>query len=415
MRVDTEGGVSNPTSKANPLQSILGGPNLARVTVNGVLCTALVDTGSQVTTITRAFIDENKDKFVEIHPLEDMLTITGAGGNVLPYEGFVEMDICLTPSGPTLPILALVMSGPAFCDNVPCVVGTNFLRPYLADLQLLSQQNQLTPAWTMALSTMIKSDDTDGLIGHIQTTKAEIIAPNSRKVVKGLMRADPASLSTPSNAMMEPTLDHSLPGGVVVTPTVMEFHNAQVSTYRIQVELQNLSAHKVTIPPKSVLCGLHKVELEEMDPEWFREDDPDFLKKFEWPEDLHQARMLRDVILKWSDVFSKHDLDHGHTDVVRHKINLLDERPIKIPHRRIPPGIYDELKQHLREMLEGGHVRPSQSPWAFPVVLVRKKDKTLRFCVDYRELNKRTIKDAYALPRIEETMDYLMGLSTSLA
>ena len=60
-------------------------------------------------------------------------------------------------------------------------------------------------------------------------------------------------------------------------------------------------------------------------------------------------------------------------------------------------------------MLDGGHIRPSQSPWAFPIVLVRKKDNTLRFCVDYRVLNKRTKRDAFALPRIEETMDHLAG------
>ena len=68
-----------------------------------------------------------------------------------------------------------------------------------------------------------------------------------------------------------------------------------------------------------------------------------------------------------------------------------------------------EVREHLNEMLANKHIRPSSSPWAFPAVLARKKDNTLRFCVDYRELNSRTIRDAYALPRIDETLDALSG------
>ena len=60
-------------------------------------------------------------------------------------------------------------------------------------------------------------------------------------------------------------------------------------------------------------------------------------------------------------------------------------------------------------MVEIGAIRKSNSPWASAVVLVRKKDGSLRFCIDLRHLNNRTIKDAYSLPRIEETLDCLNG------
>jgi len=78
-------------------------------------------------------------------------------------------------------------------------------------------------------------------------------------------------------------------------------------------------------------------------------------------------------------------------------------------HRRIPPNIYGEVRDHIQDMLEAGHIRPSKSPWSFPVVLVRKADKSLRLCVDYRALNRVTIRDAFPLPRIDETMDSLCG------
>ena len=94
---------------------------------------------------------------------------------------------------------------------------------------------------------------------------------------------------------------------------------------------------------------------------------------------------------------------------MKHKIELDDYRPFKDRYRRIPPHQYEEVRKHLNEMLKTGAIRKSNSPWAGAVVLVRKKDGSLRFCIDLQKLNSRTIKDAYGLPRIEETLDCLGG------
>ena len=64
----------------------------------------------------------------------------------------------------------------------------------------------------------------------------------------------------------------------------------------------------------------------------------------------------------------------------------------------IPPGMYDEVKSHIQELLDVGAIRPSNSPWASAVILAHKKDGKLRFCIDLQKLNARTIKDAYSLP-----------------
>jgi len=68
-----------------------------------------------------------------------------------------------------------------------------------------------------------------------------------------------------------------------------------------------------------------------------------------------------------------------------------------------------ELKKQLEELLEKQFIRPSVSPWGAPVLLVKKKDDSMRLCVDYRELNKETIKSRYPLPRIDNLMDQLVG------
>lgn len=75
----------------------------------------------------------------------------------------------------------------------------------------------------------------------------------------------------------------------------------------------------------------------------------------------------------------------------------------------MPPSEYDVVKTHINQLLEAQVIREICSPYASPIVLVKKKDGGLRMCVDYRQLNSKTRKDAFPLPRIEETLDALTG------
>ena len=127
----------------------------------------------------------------------------------------------------------------------------------------------------------------------------------------------------------------------------------------------------------------------------------------DWPEKLQQE--AKEMLKRNAKVFSKDDMDMGRTNLVKHHIKLTDPVPFKEAYRRIPPQMYDEVKTHLQEMLDLGAIRPSNSPWASAIVLVRKKDGRLRFCIDLRKLNNRTVKDAYSLPRIESILDSLGG------
>ena len=127
----------------------------------------------------------------------------------------------------------------------------------------------------------------------------------------------------------------------------------------------------------------------------------------DWTEE--QKNKVKSVIEKYSFLFAMNSLDLGRTDLVKHHIELKDYKPIKDRYRRIPPHQYEEVRKHLKEMLDIGAIRRSNSPWASPVVLVRKKDGSLRFCIDLRKLNARTVKDAYSLPRIEDALDSLNG------
>ena len=127
----------------------------------------------------------------------------------------------------------------------------------------------------------------------------------------------------------------------------------------------------------------------------------------EWEET--DRLKLKELFVKFHHIFALEDMELGKTDMVKHVIRLDDQTLFRECYRRIPPHQYDEVKKHLKEMLEIGAIRKSQSPWASAVVLVRKKDGALRFCIDLRRLNARTIKDAQTLPRIEDSLDSLNG------
>jgi hypothetical protein len=81
--------------------------------------------------------------------------------------------------------------------------------------------------------------------------------------------------------------------------------------------------------------------------------------------------------------------------------------PISRRSYRMPPNEFVELKTQLHDLLEKGFIRPSSSPWGCPTIFVKKKDQTLRMCVDYRPLNEVTIKNKYPLPRIDLLFDQL--------
>ena len=98
----------------------------------------------------------------------------------------------------------------------------------------------------------------------------------------------------------------------------------------------------------------------------------------------------------------------GRTSVVKHDI-LTEGPPIRQKYRRLPVATKSVVNEEVKKMLQSGVIRRSTSPWSSPVVLVRKKDGSWRFCVDFRKLNSITHKDAYPLPKIEETLDSLSG------
>ena len=122
-------------------------------------------------------------------------------------------------------------------------------------------------------------------------------------------------------------------------------------------------------------------------------------------DEARQKLGLPRTVCEYEDIF----LDASHKDV-DFTIELhLDTLPISMtPHRMVPAEL-QELKIQLQELLDKGFIKASTSPWGTPVLFAKKKDKTLRLCLDYRQLNRVTIKNRYPLLRIDDLFDQLRG------
>lgn len=124
----------------------------------------------------------------------------------------------------------------------------------------------------------------------------------------------------------------------------------------------------------------------------------------------HQKAQYSEALWATKDGFSAYDGDLGTTHLVNHRLPMpAGTIPVRQRPRPLPLALKGEDEKAVKKLLDQGVARPSSSPWASPIVLVRKKDGTVRACCDYRKLNQLTQKDAHPLPRTQDCLDALAG------
>ena len=302
------------------------------------------------------------------------------------------------------------------------------------------------PPQTLAKSGILKEPEFDlnKVKGHVKLTKSITIGPFQTVHVSGLTECNQHVKRV--NVIVEPDPDENYEAGIPIHGyTVLKPGSSRVS-----VDIRNLSCRKITAPAKLIIAKVAAVNIiphsyapnvennEQLQHEFekyqqqqetvldettlktvqtppiltperesllFSKIDLDGAK--EWSEELKIK--TKDLFREYAHIFPLESLDMGHTSMVKHKIKLDNYTPFKERYRHIPPNLFDEVKNHLKEMIQVGTIICSNSPWASVVVLVRKKDGSLQFCIDLRRLNTCTIKDAYSLPGIDETLDCLGG------
>ena len=240
-----------------------------------------------------------------------------------------------------------------------------------------------------------------------KATKAYTVPGESGLFIDGIVHAPLFSgrISVVAEDPVSP-----LGGSFVVTPSVQYL---SPGTSRVCLEVKNYGKQPVHIPSKTVLCTLQQTTI--VPPDDLKADDSvPLLEQFDW-EDMSvrltglQLDVAKELVQKYDIAFSLHDLDLGRCSKTKHCIPMLDPSNFKLSYHRIPPSMYEEVHKHTQEMFALDAICVSQSPYASPVVLIRKPNGKIRFCIDFRKLNSRTKKDAYALPRISEMFDSLHG------
>lgn len=112
---------------------------------------------------------------------------------------------------------------------------------------------------------------------------------------------------------------------------------------------------------------------------------------------------------KVKDVFTRSSNDIGSIENFKMKIELTDSIPVAKPYRSVPRNLYQEVKDYVDDLLLNGWIKKSYSSYSSPIVCVKKKNGSLRLCIDYRDLNRKTVPDKQPIPRIQDILDGLGG------
>ena len=325
-----------------------------------------------------------------------------------------HIPITERPPSKKLPAVFLVVPHTTYHNRVPVLLGTNILGLLWNDKENPKTQHLPLP-WHIAhqsLQHLQRIINNKGSLGDVTSSKAILIPAGSQKRVRGKTRAG-ATLCQQVSVCLDEAQHRQLPGGLILSPCYQNL-TPFASIQNVELEIRNMSKRDATIPRKTTLCQVYqatKVFPQNIDgyTDFIPPVMEEMCKQLQETLEPEQVREVKEHLNKWQEVFSLHDLDLGHTSKVKNKTQLTDNTPFKDKYRRIPPSMIDEVRAHLKEMIDLKVIRPSQSPYCSNVVLVRKKDNTLRFCIDLMKLNNLTVKDSYALPRIEETFDALHG------
>ena len=433
MHVDSgKAKVGNVNAKARPndvnsVRNSLIGPRCeSNIDIFGRRCKCLLDTGSQVSTVSDTYFSKYLQRHAELKDIGDLISIEVAGGHKLPYQGYVEVSVRLPRfvigSRREIQVLLLVVEETPFNKEVPVLLGTNVLRHFYE----LCKENlsgtygfdnwkkyRAPKPWKMTFKCLNLQLSVNNNVNQkswkVVCKNAVTISADSNNFVSCLIDSNDLSFPLQNQSSMLVSSDGvTLPGGLILTPTVLSETDQQ-----LMLQVVNLSQVDVTIPDNSVIG---KMEEADVVPAVRREAslpsaNPRVADLFKLQHLSDSQREQVAHMLECNrDAISMHDFDLGHAKGHRHEIHLTEgAQPFRQPYRRIPPAMWDEVRQHLQEMLDAGVIEHSSSPFASPIVLVRKKDQSLRFCVDYRKLNSLSIRNAQSVPRPQDIFDRLNG------
>eukprot|EP00731_Ephydatia_muelleri_P006147 Em0003g395a len=372
---------------------------------NGVNTHFVVDTGAAITLIRKDVWCRAGGSSGELKQMPK-LRLVAVDGHPLEVLGATSCNIQL--GGHTFLADVIVME--ALTEEG--VLGLDFLEAHNCTIQ--TGQKRLTlgnSGISIPLDGKTQSISGDeGRINHIEVSVCEPITVPAASEMEVMVKV-------PENLKGPWLLEGSHHGrcGVTVAHALYEPQSDNVPVRLLNTHSKSIvlkSGTKIGTLVRmedSVIGGVKEQVLSSGITESRRQKLTDLVNQSEEGLSDEERTQLLGVLLEYHDIFAQGPGDVGCTGVLKHSINTEGAQPIRQQVRRIPPYRRDEVSGMLSEMLQKGVIKKSASPWASPIVLAQKKDGTTRFCVDYRKVNTVTRRDAYPLPRIDDTLDTLSG------
>ena len=425
------------TSYTNPdaWGRLIGRINTSPIFLEGHLVTSLLDTGSQLSMISRLFCEQHG---LEIQPLSKLVGCDAVNGTEIEYEGYVELNFQVPGRNFSEDHLFLVVPPIEYHKEIPAIVGTYVLDRYIEYLKeigahvlpTLDSSWQSTYYARLEAMRLKEAHEKEAPLGFAKVTKATVIPAGQRKEIHALTKIKHGGYGV--NLIGEVSEKHPLPQGLDLKNS---YCNLTPGSAKVNLMLENTTRRNITIPAKAVVCQLnlanqipklllpssspeeelidddddevgksqadlddhdlvltfqkvraHQVLLQDLaeDSKQNRDgshDDLKFVPNFtpeqsneqrdttesvdckdngewlleqldltgleEWSKDLQEK--AKNMLKRNASIFSKHDLDMGRTNLVKHNIILTDPIPFKERYRTIPPQLFSEVKAHLKK------------------------------------------------------------------
>lgn len=317
-------------------KGLVGSKSTANVKVNGLECNSLLDTGSQVTTMSQSFYRCYLSDH-SIHPVTDLLEIEGANGHSVPYMGYVQVTIQFPKefisTEPEIETLALIVPDVRSNSNTPLLIGTNTLDPlYEQFCDDMSLQTNPYCGYHQVLRTLKfrhnqSSDVQLGLV-NLRNTEPNVIPAGQKVVLEAFANVDGA-INEKWVLVEQPSVS-SLPGGIFIDSCVITL--PKDSPYKIPVVVRNETDRDICLPVRCVVAELSAVKdiiptqntascYQQSTKNAYKQScPPESSLKFDFGDSLPEKwkSHMTEKLNTFSDVFSHNDLDYGHATKVKH-------------------------------------------------------------------------------------------------
>lgn len=299
-------------------------------------------------------------------------------------------------------------------------------------IHTVCQAFQITVKTAQAMLQLIHAPVSEEDVGIVHTGRRTLTL-GAEQVTTVYVNLNTGAQYHGQDLLLVPSEEPTLPEGVVIEEGLVSVPGKR-SSY-VPVPIANTNKHSVTLAQRTLFGHLQTVKtayaasVEQMDrgegvkPPTHTASAPggDNSKKqrpawWDPPVDLshlneEQRRITKQLLREKCHAFAYDDDDIGSIDSLKLHITLHDTTPVRKTYMAVPKPLHQEVKEYIQDLLNRGWITPSRSPYASPVVCVRKKDGTLRLCCDYRELNKKSVPDRHPIPGIQDMLDSLTGSS----